>query len=231
VNTPKASVAPDAMRAGNFSLTPGVQVIYDPETRKYSASGPASATPFPGNIVPAARFSPAALALMNPAYMPVQTVPGFNASLNNNYIGTSTSQTESTQFNQRVDWNEKANSTWFGRFSWGDDLSVTGGTFYNSSTQVPIVVRQGVLANTRILSPSIANDARLGWNQFNNFYTGYYAYKTNVQATLHIDGLVAPEIRPPGVFPHSPLVSPTPAAPPHGSRITTRFRLLIASPS
>jgi len=38
VSQAKASVAPDAMRAGNFSLTPGVQIIYDPATRVYPCS-------------------------------------------------------------------------------------------------------------------------------------------------------------------------------------------------
>ena len=56
--------------------------------------------------------------------MPLQTVPG-NASLLNNFISQNLSLTQSTQFNQRIDWNEKANSTWFGRFSWGSDNVVT----------------------------------------------------------------------------------------------------------
>src|SRR5438067_404974 len=57
VNTSKASVAPDAMRQGNFSLTPGVQIIYDPATRVYPVGGTPSATPFPGNIIPTSRIS------------------------------------------------------------------------------------------------------------------------------------------------------------------------------
>ena len=193
VNTEKASVAPDAMRQGNFSLTPGVQIVYDPATRVYPANGTPSASPFPGNIIPTSRISPAANILQSYTYMPQQSVPGYNASLLNNFIGTSLSHTQSTQFNQRVDFNENTNSTWFGRFSWADDYQLNGGTFFNSATQVPTIVRQGVLANTRILSPSIVNDARFNWNQFNNFYTGYYAYKTNVQGALDIQGLVAPD--------------------------------------
>ena len=181
------------MRQGNFSLTPGVQIIYDPATRVYPTNGTPSASPFPGNMIPTSRISPAANILQSYTYMPQQSVPGYNASLLNNFIGTSLSHIQSTQFNQRIDFNETANSTWFGRFSWANDYQLNGGTFFNSATQVPTIVRQGVLANTRILSPSIVNDARFNWNQFNNFYTGYYAYKTNVQATLDIQGLVAPD--------------------------------------
>ena len=190
VNPEKASVAPTAMRQGNFSLTPGIQIIYDPATRIYPAGGTPSAQPFPGNIIPTSRISPQANILQSAVYMPLQTVPG--NSLLNNYIGQSLSLTQSTQFNQRIDWNEKANSTWFGRFSWGSDNQVTGGTFYNGSTTVPTTVRQGVLANTRILSPTVVNDARFSWSQFNNFYTSYYSNNVDVQATLGIQGLTAP---------------------------------------
>ena len=47
---------------------------------------------------------PPAINLMK--YWPQQTVPGFNASLLNNYINNTTSKTESTQFNQRIDFTE-----------------------------------------------------------------------------------------------------------------------------
>jgi hypothetical protein len=147
VSQAKASVASDAMRAGNFSLTPGVQILYDPATRVYPTSGAASATPFPGNIIPTARIVAPAINLMK--YWPQQTVPGFNASLSNNYINNTTSKTESTQFNQRIDFTENRNSTWFGRYSWGNDFSLSGGTFPNSGNYIPTTVRQSVIANTR----------------------------------------------------------------------------------
>ena len=191
VNQVKASVAPDAMRAGDFSRTPGVQIIYDPATRVYPASGTPSATPFPGNIIPAARIVTPTLKLMS--YWPRQTVPGFNASLNNNYLNNSTSKTESTQFNQRIDFTENSKSTWFGRYSWGSDFVLSGSTFPNQGNYVPTIVNQAVIANTRILSPSVVNDARFAWNRFQNFATSYYSYKEDIAATLGIDGLVAPD--------------------------------------
>ena len=190
VSQAKASVAPDAMRAGNFSLTPGVQIIYDPATRVYPVSGPASATPFPGNIIPTARIVAPTINLMK--YWPQQTVPGFNASLSNNYINNTTSKTESTQFNQRIDFTENQKSTWFARYSWGDDFSLSGGTFPNSGNYVPTTVHQAVIANTRILSPSTVNDARFAWNEFVNYYTSFYSSRQDVAATLGIEGLVAP---------------------------------------
>ena len=188
----KSSVAPDAMRAGNFSLTPGVQIIYDPSTRVYPSSGSPSAVPFSGNIIPASRISPQAAILQSDAYYPRQNVPG-NASLLNNFIYNSPTVTKAFQFNQRIDWVENSNSTWFGRYSKGDDALNTGGAFFDSGTLVPTDVRQAVLANTRVLSPRIVNEARFAWNEFDNFINNYYSNKTNIQATLGIQGLVAPD--------------------------------------
>jgi hypothetical protein len=199
VNTEKVSVAPDAFRQGDFNFPNLLQSggnliqIYDPATRVYPVNGTPSAIPFPNNTIPASRINPAAAVLQSYQYMPEQSVPGYTGSLSNNYIGTSLSHIQSTQFNQRIDFNENPNSTWFGRFSWANDFDLSGGNFQNNSVDVPTVVRQSVIANTRILSPSIVNDARFNWNQFNNFYTGYYSYKTDVQATLGIQGLVAPD--------------------------------------
>jgi hypothetical protein len=168
-----------------------VQIVYDPATRLYPTSGTPSATPFPGNIIPTSRISPASVNLMK--YYPQQTVPGYNASLSQNYINNTTSKTQSTQFNQRLDFTENRNSTWFGRYSWGSDFLLSGGTFPNQATSVPTIVRQAVIANTRILSPSTVNDARFAWNEFDNFATNYYSFKQDVAATLGIQGLVAPD--------------------------------------
>src|SRR5436305_4316996 len=142
-------------------------------------------------MIPTARFSQAAVNLNK--YYPQQSVPGFNGSLLNNYINNTTSKTESTQFNQRIDFTENRNSTWFGRYSWGDDFSLAGGTFSNSGNFILTTVRQAVIANTRILSPSTVNEARFAWIQFQNFYTSYYSGKQDVAATLGIEGLVAPD--------------------------------------
>lgn len=179
-------VATDLMRAGNFSQIS--QTIYDPRTRVYNASGAGTADPFPGNIIPASEISPQALALLK--YYPSTTKPGDTLN-SRNYIRNALSPTDSNQFNQRVDWVQNTKSTWFGRFSWGNDVQDVAGSFFGGDTITTTVVRQGVLANTFIVSPSVVNEARFAWSQFNNDLASYYANKTNVQATLGIDGLTA----------------------------------------
>jgi hypothetical protein len=182
----RVGVATDLMRAGNFSQIS--QTIYDPLTRVYNSSGAGTATPFPGNIIPTGQISPQTLNLLK--YYPTTTVPGA-ALTSTNYIRNALSPTDSTQFNQRIDWIENSKSSWFGRFSWGSDLQDVAGSFVGGDTITSTLVRQGVLANTRILSPSIVNEARFAWNQFNNDLAGFYANNTNIQATLGIAGLTA----------------------------------------
>ncbi len=181
------SVPTLAMRMGNFSGQS--RQLFDPQTRVYNAAGVAiSASPFPGNVIPQSRFSPAALKLL--AYYPPPTVPG--NSLSRNYVRNALSPTDTDQFNQRIDWNENTKSNWFGRFSWGNDLQVPTTTFLTDSSHTETTVRQAMVSNTRILSNSTVNEARVSWNQFNNDLVGYFANSQNVQATLGITGLFAP---------------------------------------
>jgi hypothetical protein len=182
----RVGVATDLMRAGNFSQIS--QIIYDPLTRVYNSAGAGTASPFPGNIIPTSQISQQALNLLK--YYPTTTVPGAALS-STNFIRNALSPTDSTQFNQRIDWVENSKSSWFGRFSWGNDLQDTAGSFVGGDTITTTLVRQGVLANTRILSGSVVNEARFAWNQFKNDLAGFYANKTNIQATLGIEGLTA----------------------------------------
>lgn len=178
-----SSVATQAMRNGDFSA-PGIPVIYDPLTR-YSAGG---ATPFPGNVIPMSRFSPQALTLLN--YYPSPTTPGNN--ILRNYVRQAQVPTDSDQFNQRLDYVESNKSSWFGRYSWGSDFYSPAATFLTDSSQATTLVRQAVISNTRILSPTLVNEARFAWDQFHNDLDGYFANKTNIQSTLNIQGLFAP---------------------------------------
>jgi hypothetical protein len=179
------STATASMRAGDFS---GFAQIYDPATRVFTGST-GSATPFPGNIIPQSRLSPQAIALLN--YYPLPTTPGSN--LSGNYVRQALQPTDETQFNQRIDYIENQKSSWFGRFSWEADTSAPATLFLEASSAITnTTVRQVVLGNTFIISPSIVNEARFAWDQFNNDYAGYFANNVNVQSLLGIDGLVAP---------------------------------------
>ena len=182
-----ASVATNAMRGGDFSASG--RNIFDPLTRTYNSAGIAvSALQFPGNVIPASRLDPKAIQMFQ--FFPAPNQPG--NGLVRNYLRNASQPTDSTQFNQRVDWIESNKSSWFGRFSWADDFQQAAATFLTDTMHVASVARQAMVSNTRILSPAIVNDARFSWNQFNNDLTGYFANTTDIQASLGINGLFSP---------------------------------------
>lgn len=182
------SVATAAMRTGDFSGAS--RRIFDPQTRVFNSTGAAvSAAQFPGNVIPASRLSTAAIKLLD--YYPLP-ITGGNTLVANNFVRQAVSPTDSDQFNQRIDWVESPKMSWFGRFSWGNDLQIPPATFLSDTSHTATTVRQGMLSNTRIFSNSIVNEARFAWDQFNNDLAGYFANTTNIQEGLGIDGLFAP---------------------------------------
>ena len=186
-----ASVATNRMRAGDYSLA-GRQ-IFDPLTRVYQVDAQGneravSATPFPNQIIPRTRFNPKYEYLVKEFY-PAQTVPG--DTLVRNYLRNVGRAQDAEQTNLRIDFTENSRSNWFARYSWGHELEEALERSPTQGTDTETTVRQAVLSNTRILSSSIVNDFRFGWNQFVNDRVGLQAYTRNVQAELAIPGLFA----------------------------------------
>jgi len=182
-----ASVATMRMRSGDFSQDGG-RTIYDPLSRVYTNSNgnplTVAVSPFPGNIIPQTEISPTALDLMNYAY-PAPTVPG--DSIVSNYVREGAHWTNWEQFTQRFDFVENPSSFWFGRFGWNDEFAQQYGTFASSEGRFMTTVYQGVLANTRILSPSMVNEARFGYSAFLNTQLTHSAYNVNVAADFGIN--------------------------------------------
>src|SRR5262245_17311194 len=143
------SVPAVAMRNGDFSqvTTP----LRDPRTN----------APFPGNIIPANRIDPISKALLD--YYPAPNQPG--TSLVNNYLSVNQNHTDKNQFTSRVDWVENAKSTWYGRYSWTDEGIYTGGILLNGST-VDTSAHQVVVDNARVLTNTLVNEVRFGYNNF-----------------------------------------------------------------
>lgn len=181
-----ATTAPLSMRNGDFS---GQRAIYDPLSRTYNAAGIAvTATPFAGNALPRSRLNPVTIRMLE--FYPEPTLP--SAGLNRNFFRNAQAPTDSSQFNQRVDWVENNKSSWFGRYSWGDEIQIPASTFLTDSLQVATKVRQAMVSNTRIVSTATVNEARLAYNQFNNDLVSYFANKRDVQSDLKIPGLFSP---------------------------------------
>jgi hypothetical protein len=125
---------PDAaMRAGDFSArvgTNGQGVIYDPATGNPDGTG---RTPFAGNRVPSARFSPQALKYLALVPEPNNTGgAGFtqnatNGTISNNYFASDSGKLDRNNYDGKLNWNRNDKHTMFVKYSMLTALS--GGRF------------------------------------------------------------------------------------------------------
>jgi hypothetical protein len=158
------------MRAGNFS---GIStVIKDPTSNN---------VPFGGNIIPTQRLDPIALGLLQ--YYPSPNIAG--AGLVSNYLGLQNNSTNKDQFTQRIDFAENEKSNWFGRYSWQSD-SLVQPTLPQTGQTVDDQVKQAMISNTRIFSPTLVNEFRFGYLGFHNLLLKALAYKSDPIKQLNI---------------------------------------------
>src|SRR5216684_6610301 len=104
------------MRNGDFSAIP--TTLQDPLTR---VGTPPNVTTSPyavRNQIPANRIDKTSLFLMK--FFPLPNQPVLPGTPNRNYQYTINTPVDKDQFNQRIDFNQNANSQWFGRYSWTD---------------------------------------------------------------------------------------------------------------
>jgi hypothetical protein len=187
-----ATVPTAAMRAGNFSA-PGIPTIYDPLTRVTQASGTITASPFAGNIIPANRIAPTSTKLLQ--FLPLPNQPG--SALASDYQAGALAVINRDQFNLRTDFVESSRSSWFGRYSWGNESQFGPGLFPLIGQTVIDDPWQALISNTRVFSPSLVNEARFGVVEFANNTLPETAYKVNGVGELAIPGL-APSADPAG---------------------------------
>ncbi|PYU93954.1 MAG: hypothetical protein DMG08_08820 [Acidobacteria bacterium] len=167
------SVPSAAMRDGNFgeiSLP-----IYDPLDRS---------TQFGGNVIPKSRIHPTSQRLLE-FYPAPNTNTG---SLVSNYQNSQNRQTDKDQFIQRVDFVESARSSWFGRYSYADEVAIAPALYLNG-TKLLTNVKQAMLSNTRVFSPAMVNEFRAGYNYFFNSLGRELATERDVVSELKIPGV------------------------------------------
>ena len=186
-----ASVATDRMRAGDFSASG--RAIYDPLTRTFSTDAQGnvravSAMRFPNDTIPASRHHPISLKLLE--FYPKATVPG--DSILRNFLRDAPRPLSWEQFTQRIDFLESRSSTWFGRFSWGDEFLKQLAVFDEQAGKTLTKTYQAMISNTRTFSPTVVNEFRFGYTQFQNDQLFRYAYERNVTGELGIVGLDSP---------------------------------------
>jgi hypothetical protein len=156
------STPPPAMRAGDFSQILPTIVVRDPLTN----------TAFPNNMIPSTRFNRAALGLLE--FYPAPNIAG--AGLANNYLALNNNVTNKDQFTQRVDFVESSRSNWFGRYSWQAETQVQPSLYLNGHT-LDVNVKQAMISNTRVLSPTMVNEFRFGYSGFYDDYANELQFK------------------------------------------------------
>ena len=142
---------------------------------------------FPGNIIPASRINPTSVKLLE-FYPTANTNAG---SLRQNYENGRNRLIDKDQFTQRIDFTESSASTWFGRYSWGDEQQVVPDLYLNGSNLLTDV-RQAMLSNTRIFGANKVNELRFGYNYFFNSLGTELAFVRDVVGELNIPGVPAP---------------------------------------
>lgn len=165
--------------------------IFDPSTSVSIGNGQYVRTPFPNNMIPASRLDPNAGALLN--LLPAPTQPG----LYNNFNVNRNSYSNVNQFDIRIDADLTSKDTMFGRFSYSDNPSFIPGPFtgyadgggFGDGNQL-VHTDGAALSYTHTFSPTLVNEARVGFNREHTSRLQPYGDSTsNIPAQFGIQGI------------------------------------------
>ena len=190
-----SSVPSLAMRSGDFNNA-AYNRIFDPATTR-QVNGAWLRDPFPGNVIPASRIDPVASKVLgfNPWQLPNRADAFTSTGATNNYLADEFARVFLDDVNLRVD--HQFNSNFKIYYSWTDNKYLPGlqrpwnikeeqGAFDAAAGFVAPSRNQLMsFGKTWIISPSVVNDARVGytrrWAQTNPF-----SYQNNWAQTLGI---------------------------------------------
>jgi Carboxypeptidase regulatory-like domain len=155
-----------AQRTGNFSALP--TTIYDPTTQTCNA-GVCSTSAFPGNIIPANRFSSVAKSFQS--YLPAPA----NGNITNNYLASLPETLHNNNVTSKVDLNLTAKDRLYFLYSQGRYLTNGTGSLAPATDSMPLPYTQGriVQENTNIaqvhfthtFTSTLLNDFSFGYNR------------------------------------------------------------------
>ena len=162
------------MRTGDFSELLGTNLFYgasrpiiDPQTITPTSPG----TPFPGNIIPAARISPIVSKIIN--LTPLPNLEG----LSNNFYATGPFTFDRRTIDTKINYNASPKLSMFGRFGMLHYSDYAPQVFGDALGGPPISAFGGnpghgqgntyslTAAATYVLTPTFVIDAYFGWTQ------------------------------------------------------------------
>ena len=182
--TANLAVPSPEMLAGNFNFG-GLNPIYDPASTAFGQNAlcqPAGSDcwyrlPFANNQVPQSRWDPAVKNFLghNPYVPENNTQRAINAASGptNNLVSPTNYRSYRTRFDAKIDQQFSPKNKMFGRYSqvrhrsWRDRLSpeIAWSEYDWRAVPIPIDQRNVVLSETWSISPTMINEARLGYNR------------------------------------------------------------------
>lgn len=170
---------PDAFFTGNFSSVPASSITGG--TIKDPLNGN---TPFPGNIIPAARISPVVAKLQK--YYPSANLPG----LANNFSVPVPTTITTNQTVDRIDQNIGEKIRLYVRAHWQSESVFGGSSIPVNAATVPVTTTNYTVGYTHTLTPNLVNDLRLGRNFLDTATLNPFATsnQTNAGTSLGIPG-------------------------------------------
>jgi hypothetical protein len=155
---PRTTVCQSGCLPGTLTAAPGANPVY-------------SRTPFVGNRIPISLMDPASVKIASLYPAPNQPVLGGTYPQNDYYTVTPGSL-NTDQGDGRVDYRYNDNNSIFGTISWSDTAKTSvhpfpgaldGGNFNGTSEQD--LGRNAMLSWTHIFSPTLVNEARVGFTR------------------------------------------------------------------
>ncbi|MGH9668328.1 MAG: TonB-dependent receptor domain-containing protein, partial [Bryobacteraceae bacterium] len=186
------SVPTQAFREGDFSAAP--QRIFDPLTQTQNAQGQYVRQQFPGNVVPSSRIDAVGHNILN-----LYPLPNLGSGIANNFLYNPVRETNDNSYDLKIDRRFSDNDSAWVRYSWGaSDLtepSFLPAPAVGNGPGVPGLnsqpVKQVVLSETHIFSPSSFNEARFGYSRL-NLRAFDLNYGQNVSEQIGIPGSNVP---------------------------------------
>ncbi len=159
------SVPPAAIRSGDLSLlrTP----VYDPAARRIGPTGRVISTLFPDARIPQSRINASSAAILG-----LIPTPNFGAqnAISRNFFRQVPRGFDGDQYDIRIDHQLSSKNSLMGRWSWSDQTTPQPGVFDGfiggSNTQYRNI-RQLVLTDTHLFSPTMVNEIRAGVTRHN----------------------------------------------------------------
>lgn len=169
-----------------------IGTIFDPATTTSIGNGQYVRDPFPGNVIPASRLDPNSVKLL-------QLFPGPTQSgIYNNFNVNRSSSNDVNAVDGRVDEYFSEHDQLFARYSWSHNPQFIPGPFtgyadgggFNDGDQI-FNTMGSALSYTHSFSPTLINEARVGFNREHTSRVQPYGDDTsNIPAQFGIEGIL-----------------------------------------